>query len=78
MLASTKPNRPASSRSDRERPRHRGPVQDAVVVDAHHVLLLAERAGNGSGRIYTITITSTDASGNSAESTVTVTVPHNQ
>ena len=32
---------------------------DWEVIDAHHVLLRAERAGNGSGRIYTITVTVT-------------------
>lgn len=36
----------------------------------------AERAGGGSGRIYTITVQSTDAAGNSSTGTVTVTVPH--
>lgn len=51
---------------------------DAVVVDAHHVLLLADRDGNGSGRVYTITITCTDASGNQSTQPVTVTVPHNE
>lgn len=33
---------------------------DWQVIDAHHVLLRAERAGNGNGRIYTITVTATD------------------
>jgi hypothetical protein len=35
----------------------------------------AERAGRGSGRIYTITVACTDQAGNVALSTVTVTVP---
>jgi len=39
---------------------------DWLVIDAHHVQLRAERAGSGSGRIYTITATCTDAFGNSA------------
>jgi hypothetical protein len=51
---------------------------EAVVVDAHHVQLKADRNGNGDGRIYTITITCTDAQGNVASSTVTVTVAHDQ
>ncbi len=38
--------------------------------------LRAERSGNGSGRIYTITVESRDASGNVATRTVTVSVPH--
>jgi hypothetical protein len=33
---------------------------DWIVVDNHHVRLRAERAANGTGRIYTITITATD------------------
>jgi hypothetical protein len=48
-----------------------------IIVDAHHVQLLAERNGNGSGRIYTITITCTN-SGGSATQAVTVLVPHDQ
>lgn len=51
---------------------------DWVVVDAHHVQLRAERSGNGNGRIYTITITCKDSAGNTASSTATVTVPHDQ
>jgi sugar lactone lactonase YvrE len=51
---------------------------DWVVVDAHHVMLRAERAGNGSGRIYTVTITCTDSSGNSTSTSVTVMAPHSQ
>jgi hypothetical protein len=46
--------------------------------DAHHIWLRAERAGNGNGRFYTVTITCTDTSGNVASKTVTVTVPKNQ
>jgi len=51
---------------------------DWVVVDAHHVQLRAERSGNGSGRVYTITITCKDSVGNVASSTATVTVAHDQ
>ena len=35
----------------------------------------AERAGTGTGRVYTIRIVCVDASGNQTTSTVTVTVP---
>jgi HlyD family secretion protein len=42
------------------------------------VNLRAERAGSGSGRIYTITVQCTDASGNSSTKDVAVTVPHDQ
>jgi hypothetical protein len=50
---------------------------DWQVIDSHHARLRAERAGTGNGRIYTIKVTCTDASGNSASRTTTVTVPHN-
>ena len=42
------------------------------------VLLRAERAGGGDGRVYTIEVGSTDASGNAATDTVEVIVPHDQ
>jgi hypothetical protein len=48
-----------------------------IIVDAHHVQLLAERLGSGTGRIYTITITCTNAAGTTTQS-VTVLVPHDQ
>ncbi len=51
---------------------------DWQIVDAHHVLLRAERSGNNDGRVYTITITCTDGGGHTATRTVTVTVAHNQ
>ena len=38
--------------------------------------LRAERDGNGDGRIYTLDITCTDADGNSATRSTTVSVPH--
>jgi hypothetical protein len=38
----------------------------------------AERAGDGSGRIYTITVEARDHSGNSRQRTVSVTVPHSR
>ena len=50
---------------------------DWIVVDATHVLLRAERAGPGDGRVYTITITCTNAAGTTTKS-VEVTVPHDQ
>ena len=42
------------------------------------VELRAERKGNGTGRIYTITVECTDAAGNKTQGTTTVNVPHNQ
>jgi hypothetical protein len=50
---------------------------DWQIIDNHNVKLRAERAGNGNGRIYTITITATDACGNSSSRDVTVVVAHN-
>jgi hypothetical protein len=40
--------------------------------------LRAERRGSGNGRVYTITITCTDSSGNASNRTVKVTVPHDR
>jgi hypothetical protein len=48
---------------------------DWIIEDAHHLKLRAERSGVGTGRVYTITITCTDAAGNSSSNTVTVSVP---
>ena len=51
---------------------------DAVIMGNLTVKLRADRSGSGSGRVYTITVQCTDASGNVAMKTVTVTVPHDQ
>lgn len=40
--------------------------------------LRAERLGQNKGRVYTITVAATDASGNASQAELTVTVPHNQ
>jgi DNA/RNA endonuclease G (NUC1) len=48
---------------------------DWTVVDAHRVQLRAERSGTGSGRTYTIGVRCTDASGNAATASATVSVP---
>ncbi len=42
------------------------------------VALRAERAGGRSGRVYTITVECSDASGNAATRATTVVVPHNR
>jgi hypothetical protein len=47
---------------------------DWQVLDAKHVRVRAERSGVGSGRIYSITVECTDASGNATSRTATVTV----
>jgi glycosidase len=48
---------------------------DWQVIDETRVLLRAERAGTGSGRVYTITVTCNDATGHTASRSATVRVP---
>ena len=45
-------------------------------TDDRQFSLRAERAGNGSGRVYTITYWATDDSGNVADAVNEVAVPH--
>jgi len=47
-------------------------------MDDREFELRAERSGPGHGRTYTITYSATDESGNKAEATTTVVVPHDQ
>jgi len=52
---------------------------DWQVIDTHHVLLRAERAGNAADRVYTITITcANNLNQLSSTKVVTVSVPHDQ
>jgi hypothetical protein len=54
-------------------------VQDAEIgSEDYSFSLRAERSGTGAGRVYTTTYSATDASGNMASASATVTVPHNQ
>lgn len=55
-------------------------IQDAQIgTDDRQISLSAKRAGNNmAGRIYTVTYSATDASGNKATASATVTVPHDQ
>lgn len=55
-------------------------IQDAQIgTDDRQFSLAAERAGNNlAGRVYTVTYSATDASGNKATASATVTVPHDQ
>ena len=48
---------------------------DWEVIDAHTVRLRAERAGGGSGRVYTITVRAIDRNGNTSSQAVEVRVP---
>jgi hypothetical protein len=49
---------------------------DWEIINNNLVKLRAERSGNGTGRIYTITVTATDAAGNQSSATTEVRVPH--
>lgn len=51
---------------------------DIVIVGATAVDLLAERKGNGDGRVYRIGFTVGDGQGNPMSATCTVGVPHSQ
>lgn len=51
---------------------------DFEVLDPTHVSLRAERAGGGTGRIYSIVVTCTDVLGQTGTATAVVTVPHDQ
>jgi uncharacterized repeat protein (TIGR01451 family) len=48
---------------------------DWNVLDANHVQLRSERAGTGSGRIYTLTISATDSGGGGSSQQIQVMVP---
>ena len=52
-------------------------ASDWSVSSATDLMLRAERAGTGNGRIYTLTVRCSDASGNASTATTTVTVPKN-
>lgn len=59
------------------------PKDPAIVISGtglqpRVVELQAERLGNGTGRIYTLNATATDLAGNTASSTATCVVPHDQ
>ena len=49
---------------------------DFVVTGDLTATVRAERAGTGSGRVYSITVESRDASGNAGTKSIDVTVPH--
>ena len=51
---------------------------DWIVTGASTLLVRAERSGTGTGRVYTVGTTCTDAAGNPATGSTTVTVPHDQ
>jgi hypothetical protein len=51
---------------------------DAQITGPLTPSLSARRLGQGSGRVYTLTVKCSDASGNVSTTTSAVTVPHNQ
>jgi hypothetical protein len=53
-------------------------ANDIVVTGDLSVNLRAERSGTGTGRAYTVNGQCTDAAGNSAPWSTTVTVPHDK
>src|SRR5690242_7073927 len=52
-----------------------GDTSPDAVIQGQGVLLRAERAGGGNGRVYQITFTATDSKGGTCNGTVTVSVP---
>ena len=71
-IASITSNEPPNARGD-------GNTEvDAVITGDLTAELRAERSGIGGGRVYTLTTECSDASGNVASDTVTVTVAHDQ
>ena len=56
-----------------------GSSVDDIQVDSHgRIRLRAERSGRGTGRIYTLNFSVTDASGNQSSTSATVVVPHDR
>ena len=75
-LVSATSNEPDEGLGDGDFPND---IQDAAIGTADFDLLLrSERSGLGSGRIYTVCYSATDASGNSATTCAPVFVPHDQ
>ncbi|NOU85883.1 hypothetical protein GC102_08865 [Paenibacillus sp. LMG 31460] len=69
VLTSITSNEPDSGQGD---------IEANIGTPATSFQLRAERLGNGTGRIYTITYRITDNAGNKSTSISTVRVPHNQ
>ncbi len=74
VLTSITSNEPDNGLGDGDKPND---IQDADYGTADtQFSLRAERSGAGTGRVYTVTYTATDACGHSATASATVTVPH--
>jgi hypothetical protein len=55
-----------------------GDTAPDAVIQGNKVLLRAERAGGGNGRVYRVSFTATDSNGASCSGSVTVSVPHDR
>lgn len=72
QISAVSSNEPVNSQGDGNT------TPDWQITGALTVNLRAERSGKGSGRVYTIAVECSDASGNSSTKTTTVAVSHNQ
>ena len=79
-LAGVGPGSAMVTATSSEAPLARGSGQTSpdVVINGTTVQLRAERAGNGPGRVYTLTARAVDLAGNVATATAKCTVPHDQ
>lgn len=76
VLTSVKSNEPDDARGGGDGHTKRDIREADIGMPDFSILLRAERLGKGDGRIYSITYSATDDSGNQATSEITVTVPH--
>ncbi len=78
LSASVASNEPQNGQGDGDT----SPDWTAPVIDQINgtisLKLRAERSGGGNGRIYTVTITGMDSSGNSSQARVEIQVPHDK
>jgi hypothetical protein len=74
VLTSITSNQPANAKGDGNTANDI--LGAALGTSDYKFQLRAERQGTEKNRVYTITYTATDASGNSASAKATVTVPH--
>jgi hypothetical protein len=75
LAATVTSNEPENGLGDGDTGPDWTPVTINQVTGVLSLKLRAERGGAGSGRIYAVTITATDAAGNSGQTQVFVTVP---
>ena len=55
-----------------------GDTSPDAAVSGNQILLRAERAGTGNGRVYQVQFTASDGQGGSCNGTVKVAVPHSK